>query len=113
MTSPCLDPKALAGELSIQFAAEHRGTLLAMLEDAAEDLHLDLSGIDTCDSSGVQLLLALRRSLADRQRALVLLQPSAAVRQVLDTFGLQALMQPPVPAAEAATPSHDQEPADA
>ena len=95
MNAPCTDSaaKRLEGELTIQFASEHRVTLLAMLEETPEDLCLDLSAIEACDSSGIQLLLATRRSLHDRQRELRIPAVSASVKQVLDIYGLQPLLQ--------------------
>ncbi len=96
MNAPCLAPDAhrLTGELTIQFAAEQRTGLLALLEDTAEALHLDLAAVEACDSAGVQLLLATRRSLHDRGHVLHLCALSTPVRQVLDTYGLQALYAP-------------------
>ena len=91
-TSPDQTPFKLEGELTIQFAAEHRLVFLAALEDATQGLSLDLSGIEACDSSGVQLLLALRRSLIERQQQLHLSAASTSVQQALTIYGLDSLM---------------------
>jgi anti-sigma B factor antagonist len=89
--SPDQTPYRMDGELTIQFAAEHRLALLAVLEDTPHHLTLDLSGIEACDSSGVQLLLALRRSLNERQQQLQISAASTSVQQALSIYGLDFL----------------------
>ena len=89
MSRPALSTSvALGPELTIAHAAGHRERLLLALADADGDLHLDLSEVSDCDSSGVQLLLATHQSLSQRGQALALLRPSVAVQQALATFGL-------------------------
>jgi anti-anti-sigma factor len=76
-------------------ASELHGQLLAALIAGAEEAQapvLDLAAVESMDSSGVQLLLALRRSLQDRGQDLVIQGASAAVRDVLGTYRLQALL---------------------
>lgn len=94
------DPSALAfalsGELCIQSAAEQRLALVGALgQSGARDLALDLQDIHGCDSSGVQLLLATRLALQRSGRQLHLAAQSACVRDVLRTYGLQALFDTP------------------
>jgi anti-anti-sigma factor len=80
----------LSGECTIAQAAELREQLLAQLaeSDGSSAPVLDLSGVTGFDSAGVQLLLALRRSLLDAGRVLSLQAPSAAVRETLATYHL-------------------------
>ncbi len=61
-------------------------------------LRLDLSAVHDFDSSGVQLLLATRRSLAARGSALQLVAPTAAVHDALRLFGLGTLLAAPATA---------------
>ncbi|HET7865231.1 MAG TPA: STAS domain-containing protein [Burkholderiaceae bacterium] len=82
----------LDGDLNIQAAASTRETLRAALAQSRGDLVLDLSLVQGCDSAGVQLLLAARRTLAARGRALRLAEPAPAVVEALTTLGLQALL---------------------
>lgn len=89
------NPWALGPELTIAHAAEHHARLLEQLATHDEDLVLDLAGVTEFDSSGVQLLLALRKSLAERGHVLRLLAPPAAVRDALATFGLAATFDTP------------------
>ena len=84
---------ALGSELTIVHAAAARDTLLQALAAHDGDLALDLSGVTDFDSAGVQLLLATRLALQAHGRALQLVDPSAAVRDALATFGLDGLLQ--------------------
>lgn len=86
---------SLSGELSIVDAAALREQLREALALGPGDLALDLSGVEGCDSAGVQLLLALARSLAARGDALQLVRPSDPVRHALATLGLQSLLASP------------------
>jgi anti-anti-sigma factor len=74
----------------------HAATLCALLADAVAsapgDLALDLAAVGEFDSSGVQLLLSARRSLAERGHALHIVAASGAVRDALQLFGLHALL---------------------
>jgi anti-anti-sigma factor len=83
---------ALGPELTIAQAATAREALLQALRDGTGELALDLCGVIDFDSAGVQLLLATRRSLQAQGRALVLHQPSAAVRDALQCLGLQSML---------------------
>jgi len=80
----------LTGDCSIGRAAEHRDALLAALaaDEGRREVAVDMSGVTDFDSAGLQLLLALRRSLLDAGRPMRLLSPSEAVRQVLATYWL-------------------------
>lgn len=90
---PCADAPAeslnLGDELTIVHAALLRERLLEWLPQA--DGRLDLSGVHACDSAGIQLLLALSRSLHESGRTLQILQPSTAVVEALQRYGLDAL----------------------
>lgn len=83
-------PLALGPELTIAQAAAWRDALVDALCATEGDLALDLSGVTDIDSAGVQLLLATRRSLAERGAALQLRTPSADVRAALAVLGLDA-----------------------
>jgi anti-sigma B factor antagonist len=83
-------PAAPGPEWTIHEAARLREQLLAHLE--AGSSCLDLSGVSACDSAGVQLLLAARRSAQQRGQTLELLQPSDAVLESLRRYGLGPLL---------------------
>ena len=82
----------LGHDLTVVMAAQHHESLTKTLLARTGDLHLDLSAVDEFDSSGVQLLLAARRSLQERGDQLHLLNPSSAVCDALAVFCLQDLL---------------------
>ena len=82
----------LDGDLNIQSAAPACETLRAALAQSRGDVVLDLSQVQAFDSAGAQLLLAARRTLAARGRALRLAEPSPVVVEALSTLGLHALL---------------------
>lgn len=82
-------PLLLGADWTIAQAAELHQQLLTLLEQQFEDLHLDLSGVQSIDSAGLQLLLALRASLRQRELQFTLADPSPAVVAALDIYGLR------------------------
>ena len=88
----------LEGELSIVEAARQHAVLSACLADHAGDLTLELDALESCDSAGVQLLLATRRELQARGQRLHIASCSDAVRAALGTYGLaHDTLQPVTP----------------
>jgi anti-sigma B factor antagonist len=84
------EPLRLGGEWTIPYAAEIHTQLLGALQ-SGEPLNLDLSGVEAIDSAGVQLLIALRASLRERDQALGLSGVSGAVQAALGVYGLSEL----------------------
>ncbi len=82
----------LPAELTIAYAAQTRETLLQALADGCNEF--DAHQVESIDTSGVQLLLALQRSLQANQMALTLLAPSAVVLDALRLYGLGDLLTP-------------------
>jgi anti-anti-sigma factor len=80
---------SLGPDMTIVEAADTHRQLISDLEKLSLDPRLDLSAVTEFDSSGVQLLLALRASLGAKGQTLQLHRPSAAVTAALKTFGLQ------------------------
>ncbi len=91
-TSPPSQVLRLGAEMTIAQAAGHRETLVDAVAAAPGDLQLDLAAVSDFDSSGVQLLLSARRSLAERGHALQIVAASPAVREALVLFGLGPLL---------------------
>lgn len=78
----------LGSEWTIPYAAEIHTQLLGALQ-RGEPLSLDLSAVESIDSAGIQLLLATRASLREREQALTLTGTSGAVQAALAVYGLQ------------------------
>lgn len=92
----------LGGDLTIARAAELRERLLARLAEAPPVLALDLGEVADFDSAGIQLLLAARRTQAQAGARLVVIKASAPVRDAVQLFGLDSLLELPHPLQPAA-----------
>ncbi len=82
----------LPAELTIAYAAQTREALLQALADGCNEF--DAQKVESIDTSGVQLLLALQRSLQANQMALTLSAPSVVVLDALRLYGLGDLLTP-------------------
>jgi len=82
---------ALGPSLTLAQAEAHRALLVDALPLLQNDPRLDLADVAEIDSSGVQLLLSLRATLAQAGQALQLVNPSPIVRSALERLGLTAL----------------------
>lgn len=86
----------LPAELTIYHATALREDWLSWLERSAEpEAVADGAAVAEVDAAGVQLLLALERSLRQRERTLQVARPSAALQGAFDALGL---VLPAVPA---------------
>jgi len=87
----------LAGELTIQTAAEQKAGLHAFLDVTAgdgEDIELSLSDVTELDTAGVQLLLMAKREAQAQGRRLWLAAPSSTVVEVLAIAHLNTELEP-------------------
>jgi anti-sigma B factor antagonist len=73
---------AVADELTIRTATEHKAGLLAAL-DSTTRLRLDLSGVAELDTAGLQVLLALVAEARSSGKAVELADPTPAVTEVI------------------------------
>lgn len=85
-------PQRLEGALTIVACQDQREALLALVHASEAGLVLDLSAVSACDSAGLQLLLAARKTLAARGAVLSLQAASPVVVEALMTYGLEALL---------------------
>lgn len=82
----------LGPELTISQAAAWRDQMLEWLADGRATLRVDLGSVSEFDSAGVQLLLAARKSLAERGGHLQITTASSTVRDALRVFGLEPVL---------------------
>lgn len=75
------------GDMTIYHAAELKPVLLAALEES-DKIELDLSAVTELDTSGVQLLMLIKREAVAAGKALKLCGHSAAVLEVFELLGL-------------------------
>jgi anti-sigma B factor antagonist len=80
------------GELTIYRALEHFEMLRNALDSGAAVVRVDLSGVSEIDSSGLQLLLLLRKQAQARGMKLAVVQASPVVRELLGYCNLGALL---------------------
>jgi anti-sigma B factor antagonist len=96
----------LRGDLTVQVAAERCSELLGLLGrcEPGRPCQLDVADLVDVDSAGVQLLLALRRSLSEQGSTLQLTGLRGSLAQALATYHLDADLQAiDLPASHRAT----------
>ena len=82
----------LEGEIDSSNAGELQSALAARFPRTATVLILDLSRVTYLDSSGIELLFELGRSLAARRQRIRLIVPEAApVRRVLELCAVDSV----------------------
>lgn len=75
------------GEMTIYSAAELKPALLQALGES-EEIEIDLADISEIDTSGVQLLMLMKREAAAAGKVLKLAAHSPAVLEVFELLGL-------------------------
>ena len=75
------------GEVDMATAPQLRDTLLELVDGGATRIALDCRGLDFLDSSGIGVLIAVRKRLGD-DGSLTLEAPPAHVRKVLELTGV-------------------------
>jgi anti-anti-sigma factor len=91
-------PFKIAGTLDIYDAGPLRETLLHLLE-APSGMVLDLSDVEECDLTAIQLFCAARKSAESANKAFVIHSASSAVVKVCAAIGVTA-DQLPFPSSE-------------
>lgn len=83
---------ALAGEIDLYTAPRLQSELTGALSAAGPArIVVDMSAVDFCDSTGMNVLLAAHRLATERGGDLVLAAPRPAVRKILEVTGLQSV----------------------
>jgi anti-anti-sigma factor len=79
----------LVGELDITSVGVVRGAVRGLIIDRdCAVLVLDLAGLSFIDSSGLNLLVTIKRDVSDAGAGLLLRAPQTTVRRVLELSGL-------------------------
>lgn len=83
---------SVSGEIDLYTAPRLHGELFAALAgDAPVRLVIDMSGVEFCDSTGMNILLAAYRRTQEQGGDLELAAPRPAVRKVLQVTGLESV----------------------
>ena len=79
------------GNLDIDSATVLSTALEQVLHAGEPRIVVDLSGVEFCDSTGVNVLLAAHQRLADQGGSLALAAPTSTVRRILQVTGLDTV----------------------
>ena len=96
---------AVAGRLDAYWADHLQAAIEESVQAGGHRLRLDMAGVAYMSSAGIRVLLRVRKQLQALGGSFAVVNPSPAVRSVLDMVGLQILLAepeaPPLPAAPA------------
>jgi anti-sigma B factor antagonist len=83
---------ALSGEIDLYTAPKLQSELAAALKaDHPVQLVVDMAGVDFCDSTGMNVLLAAQRLAREHGGNVELSGPRPAVRKILSVTGLESV----------------------
>ena len=83
---------SVAGEIDLYTAPKlHSALTTALAEGGPIQLVVDMTGVDFCDSTGMNVLLAAHRRAREAGGDLMLAAPRPAVRKVLQVTGLESV----------------------
>jgi len=82
---------SVAGEIDLYTAPRLQSELMTALSKSPVRLIVDMSGVEFCDSTGINVLLAAHRQAAERGGELQLAGPGSATRKVLQVTGLETV----------------------
>ncbi len=93
--TPAKRTLTLTGDLTIYEALEVKHTLINALSEAQE-LEINLSDVSALDTAGFQILYLAKREALAMGKVLSLVAHSAATREVLDLYHMNAYFGDPV-----------------
>ena len=82
---------SVAGEIDLYTAPRLQSELTGALSKNPARLIVDMSAVDFCDSTGINVLLAAHRQARERGGELQLAGPGTATRKVLQVTGLETV----------------------
>jgi anti-sigma B factor antagonist len=91
---------SVSGEIDLYTAPTLQSELMSALSPGQVRLIVDMSGVDFCDSTGINILLAAHRHARERGGELQLARLGSATRKVLQVTGLESVftvLEEPVP----------------
>jgi anti-sigma B factor antagonist len=82
-----------SGEIDLYTAPKLQADLSAIIESAAPAARIvvDMSGVEFCDSTGMNVLLSCLRQVRERGGELELAAPRPAIMKILQVTGLDAV----------------------
>jgi anti-anti-sigma factor len=83
----------VSGELDIATKRVFERAVRRALDGQGGEFFIDLSGLTFMDSSGANALLAMYQRIKSIGRRLVVISPSPQVHRVLETLGLEQVLE--------------------
>lgn len=83
----------VTGEIDLYTAPRLHSELAAIIASAAPEsrVTLDMSGVDFCDSTGMNVLLSSLRASREKDMEFALTAPRPAVKKILQVTGLDSV----------------------
>jgi anti-sigma B factor antagonist len=83
---------SLDGEIDLYTAPRLHGELVTILSaETPVQIVVDMSGVEFCDSTGMNVLLAAHRRAREQGGDLELAAPRSAIRKILQVTGLESV----------------------
>lgn len=82
---------AVAGEIDLYTAPRLQAEFTRLLESEPDRVVIDMSGVEFCDSTGMNVLLSALKRLRERGGTLEVAAPRPAVRKILQVTGLDSV----------------------
>jgi anti-sigma B factor antagonist len=82
---------AIAGEIDLYTAPRLQAEFTRLLETGPDRVVIDMSGVEFCDSTGMNVLLSALKRLRERGGVLEVAAPRPAVRKILQVTGLDSV----------------------
>jgi anti-sigma B factor antagonist len=82
---------SVTGEIDLYTAPTLQSELMGAINGGQVRLVVDMSGVDFCDSTGINVLLAALRRAREQGGDLQLARPGSAIRKVLQVTGLETV----------------------
>jgi anti-sigma B factor antagonist len=82
---------AVVGEIDLYTAPRLQAEITRVLADRPDRVVIDMSGVEFCDSTGMNVLLSALKRLKERGGVLEVAAPRPAVRKILQVTGLDSV----------------------
>ncbi|MEV5413568.1 STAS domain-containing protein [Thermopolyspora sp. NPDC052614] len=82
---------AIAGEIDLYTAPRLQAEFARLLENGPARIVIDMSGVEFCDSTGMNVLLSALKRMRERGGQLEVAAPRPAVRKILQVTGLDSV----------------------
>ncbi|GIH73349.1 anti-sigma-B factor antagonist [Sphaerimonospora thailandensis] len=82
---------AIYGEIDLYTAPRLQAEFTRVLETGPDRVVIDMSGVEFCDSTGMNVLLSALKRLRERGGTLEVAAPRPAVRKILQVTGLDSV----------------------